>query len=67
MGMSVFLIRQVVHEDIWYFSYKIRKGQFLSQAMKDKRKAFEQTQALPPVEHDLVFTQKRKISASIRW
>ena len=36
--MSEFLIRQVMHEDIWYFSYKIRNGQFLSQAMKEKRK-----------------------------
>ena len=26
-GMSQFLIRQTVHEDIRYFSYKIRKGQ----------------------------------------
>lgn len=38
-GVSEFLIRQTVHEDIRYFSYKMRKGQFLSQAMKDKRKA----------------------------
>ena len=33
-----FLIRQVVCEDIQYFSYKMRKGQFLSQAMISKRK-----------------------------
>ena len=39
MGWYEFLIRQVVHEDIWYFLYKIRRGQFLSQAMKNK--AFE--------------------------
>ena len=38
IGESEFLIRQVVHEDIHYFSYKMRKGQFLSQAVKDKRK-----------------------------
>ena len=38
MGLFEFLIRQVVHEDIWYFWYKIRKGQFLSKSMKDKRK-----------------------------
>ena len=38
MEISEFLIRQVVHEDVWYFSYKMRKGQFLSQVMKDKRK-----------------------------
>ena len=38
VAVSNFLIRQVVHEDIQYFLYKIRKGQFLSQAMMDKRK-----------------------------
>ena len=38
IGASEFHIRQLVHEDIRYFSYKIKKGQFLSQAMKDKRK-----------------------------
>ena len=36
-GVPEFLIRQAVHDDIWYFSYKIRKGQFLSKAMKDKK------------------------------
>ena len=30
MGMYEFLIRQLVHEDIWYFSYKMRNGQFLT-------------------------------------
>ena len=28
MGVSDFLIRQVVHEDISYFSYKMRKNKF---------------------------------------
>ena len=37
MKVSEFLIRPVVHEDIQYFSYKMRKGQFLLQAMKDKK------------------------------
>ena len=36
--MSKFLIGQIVHEDIWYFSHKMRKVQFLSRAIKDKRK-----------------------------
>ena len=27
-----------MHEDIWHFLYKIRKGQILSQTMKDKMK-----------------------------
>ncbi len=31
-----FFIRLVVHGDIQNFSYKMKKGQFLSQAMKDK-------------------------------
>ena len=38
MGVSAFLIRLVVHEEIRYLSCKIRKGQFLSWVMKDKRK-----------------------------
>ena len=37
MGVSEFLIRQVELEDIQYFSYKSRKGQFLLHAMKDKK------------------------------
>ena len=38
MGVSEFLIRQVVHVDIQYFSYKMINGKFLWQAMKNKRK-----------------------------
>ena len=38
MGLSKFLIKQVVHEDICFFSNKMRKGQFLLQAIKEKRK-----------------------------
>lgn len=30
LGKSEFLINQVVHKDIQYFSYKMRKSQFLS-------------------------------------
>ena len=36
--MSEFLITPVVFEDICYFSYQKRNGQFLSLATKDKRK-----------------------------
>ena len=36
IGMSEFLIRQIVHEDIRYFSYKMRKFHFL--ITLDKRK-----------------------------
>ena len=38
MGAFEFFTRQVIHEDILYFSFEIRKGQFLSQAMKEKKK-----------------------------
>ena len=34
MGVSEFLIRQVVHEDIQYSLYKMRKGKFLSLVKK---------------------------------
>lgn len=36
-GVDESVVRQVVHEDIRYFSYKMRKGQFLSQKMQEKR------------------------------
>ena len=36
--VSEFFIRQVVHENIQYFSNKMRKDQFLSQTIKDKKK-----------------------------
>ena len=38
MGVFQFLIRQVVHEDIHYFSQKMRKAQFSSHAIDDQRK-----------------------------
>ena len=40
MGVSEFILRQVVHEDIWHFLDKMRKNWFSSQAMKDNRKDF---------------------------
>ena len=67
MKMSQFLFRQVMHEDIWYFSYKKRKSEFLSQTMKDKErpccKALEQTQASPATELTLVFLRWEKFQA----
>ena len=53
MGVSEFHIRQVVHEDIRYFSYKIRKGQFFitgneGQEERQCSKVFQQTQTFPP-------------------
>ena len=66
-GMAVpeFLIRQLVPEYIMYFSYKLRKGQFLSQTRNDKiekphRKAFQQSQASPPSEQTLCFFSREK-------
>ena len=38
MGVFEFLTRQVVHEEIRYFSYKIRNDQFLSHGVKNNRK-----------------------------
>ena len=40
MEASKFLIRQEVHKDIRYFSYKMRKSQSLSLPMNYKRKYF---------------------------
>ena len=37
-GASEFLIRQLVHKDIRYLSYKMRKCQFFAQAMRVTRK-----------------------------
>ena len=36
IGMSEFLIMHIAHKDIQYSLYKMKKGQFLSQTMKDK-------------------------------
>ena len=36
-GIDEKVVRQVVHEDIRYFSYRMRKGQFLSKRMQEKR------------------------------
>ena len=38
MGVSDFLVSQLVHENIQYFSCKMQKGQFLSQVMMDNKK-----------------------------
>ena len=49
MGVSEFLIRQVVQEDIQYFSYKMRNGQFFftigheDQEERSHCKALQQT------------------------
>ena len=37
MRVSEFLIRQLVHEDIRFLSFRLRKGQLLLHATKDKK------------------------------
>ena len=60
MGVSKFFIRQVGHEDIWYFLYKMRKDHFFitDHERKEERlycKAFQQTQAFPLTKYTLVY------------
>ena len=38
MGVSEFIISQVLHENIRYFSFKMSNDKFLSQAMKKEKK-----------------------------
>ena len=71
MGVSEFLIKQVVHGDIRYFSCNIRKGEFPSQTMKAKNKD-RPTKLFNKHKHPLnwlwfVFSQMRKSSACVRW
>ena len=44
-----------MHEDIWYFSYKIKKRPSFITVHKEQEwwKAFEQTQAFPPTRNFL--------------
>ena len=65
MRVPEFLIRQVVHEDIWYFLYKMRKGQFLitvHEGLEERQfcKAFQPTQESPSTEHALLFLRWEK-------
>ena len=63
-GVSGFLIRQVEHEDIWYFSHKMKKGRFLLQAMKEQRKDHStklmNKHAFPSTKHVLLFLRWEK-------
>ena len=78
VGVSEFIIRQLMSKDIWYFSYKIKKGQFLSHALKDNVKRLLQSfwtnwntysiQACFLPGSDGEFTeQPLAFSVSIRW
>ena len=65
MKTSEFLIRQVVHEDIRYFSYKMRKGYFFiisheGQEVRPGCKAFKLTQASSLNEYVLIFLRGEK-------
>ena len=65
-----FLIKQVVLEEIRYFSFKMRNGQFSSKAMKDTRKD-RAAKLLNKLKHYFQpkyfeFSNMRKISARIR-
>lgn len=59
MGASELLIRHVMYEAIQYSSYKTGRGQFVSQAIIEKKrlcyKAFDQTQVFPLAEQALAF------------
>ena len=67
MGVSEFLIRQVVHEDIWYFSYKMRKGIFITGYENTALQSFWTNSSFPSNWMCFGFSQMRKISARIKW
>ena len=64
LGVSDFLIRKIVKEDIRYRSYCLRRGQFMSE--KTKRVRYEKAKALlnrlkhPPAENILIFFSDEK-------
>ena len=57
--VSGFLIRQIEHKDIQYFSHKMRKGQFFlgheRQEERPRLNTSQQTQEFPATKHALVF------------
>ena len=63
MGLSDF-VRQIVYEDIWYFSYKVRKGKAFSLVMKDKREDYTTNSS---IWTGFGFYQRRKNSNRMRW
>ena len=74
MEVSELLIRKVGNENIWYFSYKMRKDQFFFFITVNERqrgrsccKVFEQTQASPLTEHFLLSLKCEKNSTRIKW
>ena len=72
IDVSEFDIRLVMHEDICFFPMGWERDNFLSQAMKNKKKNYT-TNILDKVKLPLqpnmlwVFCQMRKISTRIRW
>ena len=67
MGATEFLIRQVVHEDIWYFSYGMWKSQSLLKAKKGrvwgktKLQSFSTNSVITDLRTCFDFSQTRKI------
>ena len=69
IGVSEFLIRQLVHGDIQYFLYNLRKGSIFitGHQGQEKRlscKAFEQIQVSPPADHGLVFLREKNLQGT---
>ena len=69
--MFEFLIRQVVHEDICYFSYKMRRANFYHRSWRTREKtllqSFSTNSSIPSNQTSFGFSLMRKISVRIRW
>ena len=48
-------MKLIMHEEIPYFSYEMRKGKLLSQIMKVKWKVFEKNLSIPSTENAWFF------------
>ena len=70
MGVSDFLIWQVVREDIQYFLNKMWKDQFLSQTTKDKREdgtaKLLKTSSIPPTNMLCFFLKWEKFLLELK-
>ena len=69
-GVDEKFIRLVVHEDIWYVSYKTRKEHFMSKAMQEKqlKHAKKQVNKLKhPLEPDMLQWENFCQDQMINW
>ena len=69
IGVSELLIEQVLHENIRYFAYKMRKGQFLisgheGQEERLRCRTLEQNKTFPSTEHALNILRENFLSGS---